>query len=229
MTNKKSFKCLIAGAFTLAALSCGDSRETHVIFETTMGDLDFLLYEETPLHKANFIEHVGNHDYDGMTFNRVIKDFMIQGGISDTEYETNPIYTSQPRENYSVPGEFRLEDGIYHRKGVLGAGRADNDVNPTMSSYQMQIYVTWGRVFDDAGLDRTQERIDRETGGKIKLTEEMREVYKTIGGTPHLDGQYTVFGEVAEGMDVFERIINTPTDSLDAPLTPVVITRAYVK
>ena len=222
--------CFASLAMTIAlATSCGNPQPTHVIFETTMGNLDFVLYEETPLHKANFIEHVNAGDWDGMTFNRVIKDFMIQGGISDREYETNPKYTEVERSSYSVPGEFRLEDGIYHRKGVLGAGRADDDINPEQSSYQMQIYVTWGRVFDDAMIDSVQARLDRQTGGKVKLSDDMIQTYKTIGGTPHLDGQYTLFGEVAEGMDVFEKIITTPTDSLDAPLTPVVITKAYVK
>ncbi|MCQ2133706.1 MAG: peptidylprolyl isomerase [Bacteroidales bacterium] len=203
-----------------------DDTEAKVTFETSMGDMTFLLYNETPRHKDNFLSHVSKGDFDGMTFNRVIKDFMIQGGISDTDYETLPQYTSVPREEYSVDPEFRFEQGIIHRKGVLGAGRADDDVNPGQSSYQMQIYVTWGKVFDDEGLDRTQERLDRQTGGRIKLTDEMREVYKTVGGTPHLDGQYTIFGEIVEGWDVFENIINTQTDSSDAPLVPVVIRKA---
>ncbi len=205
-----------------------DNR-TRVVFETSLGNLEFSLYDETPLHKANFISHVENGDFDGMTFNRVIKDFMIQGGISDYDYENLPQYTQAERSSYSVDPEFRFEQGIIHRKGVLGAGRADDDVNPEQSSYQMQIYVTWGKVFDDEGLDKTQERLDRQTGGKIKLTDEMREIYKTVGGTPHLDGQYTIFGELADGWDVFEKIITTPTDSQDAPLDPVIIKHAFVK
>lgn len=224
-TSARLFTILLA----LMLTSCCKDKRSHVVFETTLGKLEFVLYDETPLHKENFIKHVSAHDFDGMTFNRVIKDFMIQGGISDYEYETSPKYTSVDRSTYSVDPEFRFEQGIIHRKGVLGAGRADDNINPGQSSYEMQIYVTWGKVFDEEGLDAVQARLDRQTGGRIKLTPEMREIYKTVGGTPHLDGQYTIFGEVSDGMDVFEKIINTPTDSTDAPIQDVVIVKAYQK
>ena len=93
----------------------------------------------------------------------------------------------------------------------------------------MQFYIVWGRVFDDEGLDRIQLRLDARTDGRVKLTPEMREVYKTVGGTPHLDGQYTVFGEVVSGLDVVDAIQQVATDTNDRPLTDVRILRAYVK
>ena len=93
----------------------------------------------------------------------------------------------------------------------------------------MQFYIVWGRVFDEAGLDQIQERLDRRTGGSVKLTPEMREVYKTTGGTPHLDGQYTVFGEVVSGLDVVDAIQQVATDDTDRPIEDVRIIRAYLK
>ena len=93
----------------------------------------------------------------------------------------------------------------------------------------MQFYIVWGRVFDDPGLDQIQERLDGRTGGKVKLTPEMREVYKTVGGTPHLDGQYTVFGEVVSGLDVVDAIQQVATDENDRPLEDVRIIRADLK
>ena len=93
----------------------------------------------------------------------------------------------------------------------------------------MQFYIVWGKVFDDEGLDKVQQRIDANTGGRVKLTPEMREVYKTVGGTPHLDGQYTVFGEVVSGMDVVDAIQQVSTDINDRPIEDVRILRAYLK
>ena len=103
------------------------------------------------------------------------------------------------------------------------------DVNPEQRSSAMQFYIVWGRVFDDDGLDHEQERLDQRTGGRVKLTPEMREEYKTIGGTPHLDGQYTVFGEVVSGLDVVDAIQHVETDENDRPLHDVRILRAYLK
>ena len=93
----------------------------------------------------------------------------------------------------------------------------------------MQFYIVWGKIFDDAGLDKVQERLDNRTGGRVKLTPEMREVYKTVGGTPHLDGQYTVFDEVVSGLDVVDAIQRIPTDENDRPLHDVRIIKAYLQ
>ena len=102
-------------------------------------------------------------------------------------------------------------------------------MNPEQRSSAMQFYIVWGKVFDDAGLDQMQERLDVRTGGSVKLTPEMRNVYKTIGGTPHLDGQYTVFGEVVSGLDVVDAIQQVATDENDRPFEDVRIIRAYLK
>ena len=154
---------------------------------------------------------------------------MIQGGDPDSKHAAPGVLLGEGDKPYTVPAEFRLEQGIFHRRGVLAAAREGDDVNPEQRSSAMQFYIVWGKVFDDEGLARVQDRLDARTGGRVKITPEMAEVYKTIGGTPHLDGQYTVFGEVTSGLDVVDAIQQVPTDPNDRPLTDVRILRAYLK
>ena len=194
-----------------------------------MGNIELKLYDLTPLHRDNFRALVKEHAFDSLLFHRVIRDFMIQGGDPDSKYAEPGKVLGDGDRDYTVPAEFRLEDGIFHRRGVLAAAREGDDVNPEQRSSAMQFYIVWGRVFDDEGLDRIQLRLDARTDGRVKLTPEMREVYKTVGGTPHLDGQYTVFGEVVSGLDVVDAIQQVATDTNDRPLTDVRILRAYVK
>lgn len=197
--------------------------------ETTMGTIELKLYDATPLHRDNFRNLVSEGAYDSLLFHRVIKDFMIQGGDPDSKYAESGAFLGDGDKPYTVAPEFRLDDGIFHRRGVLAAAREGDDVNPEQRSSAMQFYIVWGRVFDDDGLDHEQERLDQRTGGRVKLTPEMREEYKTIGGTPHLDGQYTVFGEVVSGLDVVDAIQHVETDENDRPLHDVRILRAYLK
>ena len=210
-------------------LSACNKKEDHVVLETTMGTIELKLYDATPLHSDNFRNLVKEGAYDSLLFHRVIKDFMIQGGDPDSKDAAPGMLLGEGDKPYTVPAEFRLEEGIFHRHGVLAAAREGDDVNPEQRSSAMQFYIVWGRVFDDPGLDQIQERLDGRTGGKVKLTPEMREVYKTVGGTPHLDGQYTVFGEVVSGLDVVDAIQQVATDENDRPLEDVRIIRAYLK
>lgn len=184
---------------------------------------------QTPQHRDNFISLVREGAYDSLLFHRVIKDFMIQGGDPDSKNAAPGMMLGEGDRPYKVPAEFRIADGIFHRRGVLAAAREGDDVNPERASSAMQFYIVWGQVFDDKWLDRIQARLDMYTDSTVKLTQEMRKVYKTIGGTPHLDGQYTVFGEVISGLDVVDAIQNMPTDSLDRPLQDVRILKAYLK
>ena len=169
------------------------------------------------------------HAYDSLLFHRVIPNFMIQGGDPDSKNAEPGAILGEGDRPYTVPAEFRLGKGIFHRRGVIAAAREGDDVNPEQRSSAMQFYIVWGRVFDDETLDRLQDRLDQFTGGKVKLTPEMREAYKTVGGTPHLDGQYTVFGEVVSGLDVVDAIQNVSTDDNDRPLDDVRIIHAYLK
>ena len=217
---------LLAGVWCLSACN---KKEDHVVLETTMGTIELKLYDATPLHRDNFRNLVREGAYDSLLFHRVIKDFMIQGGDPDSKNAAPGSLLGDGDKPYTVPAEFRLDEGIFHRRGVLAAAREGDDVNPEQRSSAMQFYIVWGRVFDEAGLDQIQKRLDRRTGGSVKLTPEMREVYKTTGGTPHLDGQYTVFGEVVSGLDVVDAIQQVATDGNDRPLEDVRIIRAYQK
>ena len=219
---------LLVAIMMLAAVSC-QKKEEVVVMETTEGTIVLKLYDQTPLHRDNFRSLVAEGAFDSLLFHRVIQDFMIQGGDPDSKYAEPGVLLGEGDRDYTVPAEFRLEDGIFHRRGVLAGAREGDDVNPEQRSSAMQFYIVWGKIFDDAGLDKVQERLDNRTGGRVKLTPEMREVYKTVGGTPHLDGQYTVFGEVVSGLDVVDAIQHVPTDENDRPLTDVRILKAYLQ
>ena len=219
---------LLIALMMLAAVSC-QKKEEVVVMETTEGTIVLKLYDQTPLHRDNFRSLVAEGAFDSLLFHRVIQDFMIQGGDPDSKYAEPGVLLGEGDRDYTVPAEFRLEDGIFHRRGVLAGAREGADVNPEQRSSAMQFYIVWGKIFDDAGLDKVQERLDNRTGGRVKLTPEMREVYKTVGGTPHLDGQYTVFGEVVSGLDVVDAIQRVPTDENDRPLTDVRIIKAYLQ
>jgi len=217
---------IIASIFGLTSCKKNNPR---VVMETTMGNIELKLYNETPLHRDNFISLVKESAYDSLLFHRVIRDFMIQGGDPDSKNAEPGALLGEGDLPYTIPSEFRLNKGIFHRRGVLAAAREGDDVNPEQRSSAMQFYIVWGRVFDDESLDRLQERLDQFTGGKVKLTPQMREAYRTVGGTPHLDGQYTVFGEVVSGLEVVEAIQNVATDHNDRPLDDIRIIRAYLK
>jgi peptidyl-prolyl cis-trans isomerase B (cyclophilin B) len=217
---------LIASAL---GLTSNKKKGVRVMLETTKGNIELKLYNETPLHRDNFKKLVKEGAYDSLLFHRVIRDFMIQGGDPDSKRAQSGAELGEGDKPYTLPAEFRLEEGIYHRRGVLAAAREGDDVNPEQRSSAMQFYIVWGKIYDDEGLDKIQERLDARTGGRVKMTPEMRETYKTVGGTPHLDGQYTVFGEVVSGLDVVDAIQQVPTDENDRPLEDVRILKARIK
>lgn len=221
-------KLLILALLPLLVFACKKS-ENIVVMETTKGVIELKLYDATPLHRDNFVKLVKEGAYDSLLFHRVIQDFMIQGGDPDSKNAAPGAPLGEGDRPYTVPAEFRLDQGIFHRRGVLAAAREGDDINPEQRSSAMQFYIVWGKIFDDEGIENVQKRLDGRTGGKVKLTPEMCEVYKTVGGTPHLDGQYTVFGEVISGLEVVDSIQRVPTDSLDRPVEDVRIIKAYLK
>ncbi len=192
-----------------------------------MGDIIIALYNETPLHRDNFLSHVEKGDYNGVLFHRVIKDFMIQTGDPTTrppemKYPNTPKVSDQ-----KVPAEFVFPK-LFHRKGVVAAAREGDEVNPERMSSATQFYIVVGKRRAEWELDRIQNRISEATNGEIVLTPEIRETYGRIGGTPHLDGQYTVFGEVFAGMDVVEAIQSTETDDSNHPLQDIRVIKAEI-
>ena len=214
--------------FLLVTTSSAMAQErAEVLLETTEGNIRIALYNETPQHRDNFLKLVKMHVYDSLLFHRVIKDFMIQGGDLNSKYAKpgQPLGTGEL--DYTIEPEFRLPQ-LFHRRGVVAAAREPDEVNPEMRSGACQFYIVWGRQLNDVAIGRVQQRLDTLTKGQVQLTPEMIEVYKTQGGTPHLDGQYTVFGEVLQGLDVVDKIQQSATDKRHRPFTDVRILRATV-
>lgn len=198
-------------------------RRRDIEFITTQGDIILRLSDSTPLHRDNFLRLVKSHYFDSVLFHRVIHNFMIQGGdpLSKHAKPGEPLGNGGP--DYTIPAEFRVT--LFHRKGVLAAAREGDDVNPQKASSASQFYIVQGKVFTDAGLDSVETY--RLHGRKIPADE--REVYKTLGGTPHLDQNYTVFGEVIKGLDVVDKIAAVPTSKgvdRDRPIEDVRILKA---
>ena len=197
-------------------------RKRDVQLETTYGNIIIRLSDSTPLHRDNFLKLVKVGFYDSVLFHRVIQNFMIQSGDPNSKNAAagQPLGNGGP--NYTIPAEFRQT--LFHKKGVIAAARTGDNVNPQKASSGSQFYIVQGRTFTDAGLDSVENfRLKR------KIPAEQREVYKTIGGTPHLDQNYTVFGEVVKGMDVVDKIAAVQTSKgvdRDRPLQDVRIIKA---
>ena len=224
MKNKKLTLTLLALALMVGSANAQTST-SEVLLETTAGNIRIALFDETPLHRDNFLKLVKEHVYDSLLFHRVIKDFMIQSGDLHSKHAQPGQRLGSGDYNYTVEAEFRLPK-IFHRRGMVAMAREGDRVNPERRSSACQFYIVWGKVYNDARLMKVQERLD--TTAHVQLTPEMQEVYKTVGGVPHLDGQYTVFGEVVEGLDVVDRIQQSATDPNDRPLEDIRILRATV-
>jgi peptidyl-prolyl cis-trans isomerase B (cyclophilin B) len=198
-------------------------RKKDVLLQTNMGDIAIRLSDSTPLHRDNFLKLVKEGFYDSVLFHRVIKNFMIQSGDPNSKNAPagQPLGNGSP--GYTIPAEFRTT--LFHKKGIIAAARQGDDVNPMKESSGSQFYITQGKIFSDAGLDSVETY--RLNGRKIP--QDQREVYKTIGGTPHLDQNYTVFGEVVKGLDVVDKIATVATSRAqdrDRPLENVIIVKA---
>ena len=217
--------------FVLFTLHCSlftawsQSSSTEVLLETTAGNIRIALYDETPQHRDNFLKITKMGIYDSLLFHRVIKDFMIQSGDTNSKHAKPGQLLGTGDFDYTTEAEFRLPQ-IFHHRGIVAMAREGEDKNPELRSSACQFYIVWGKVFDDARLAKMQERLD--TTSHVKMTPEMIETYKTVGGTPHLDGLYTVFGEVVEGMDIVEQIQQVKTDKNDRPLEDIRILKATV-
>lgn len=232
-----------------------------VKIETKLGDIVVRLYDETPIHRDNFIKLAREGYYDGTLFHRVIKNFMIQGGDPDSKGAPAGKMLGVGGPDYTLEAE--IKDGLFHKRGALAAARQGDEVNPERRSSGSQFYIVWGQVYNDgqlkqlskqlkmqliqqafnalaashradimqmrrnrdqAGLQALQDKLIAEAEAQVKgdgLTSEQQKIYTTIGGTPHLDGQYTVFGEVEDGLDVVEMIQNSATARGDRPVDDI--------
>lgn len=223
---KKAMMALLALVLCISARA-QDSLQ-QVLLETSMGNIRVALYNDTPLHRDNFLKLVNSGYYNGCIFQRVIKDFMIQAG--DEHYRKHADGKEEHFElDYTIPAEIRYP-AHYHKRGQLCAARMGDDMNPTKASGSTDFYITWGRNFSERQMEYYTERL-KQRGTAYAIPEgEVYQGYIKYGGVPHLDNGYTVFGEVLEGMDVVDAIQNVETDKNDndRPLTDVVILRSTV-
>ena len=235
----------------MSVISCSSkSSEAIVRIKTTHGNIKIKLYNETPIHRDNFLKLAKEGYFDGTLFHRVIKDFMIQGGDSNSKGAQPGAALGHGGPDYTLPAEFNYPE-LFHKKGALAAARQDDQQNPEKRSSGSQFYIVHGEVYDDAKLTKVENKIRDakrrdifnhlfmqyndslntlqqlgEQSGMLNIQnfvmnevvriygeepefsipENIKEVYNTSGGTPHLDGNYTVFGEVIEDKNIFEKI-----------------------
>ena len=224
-------KRLLIILLSALAVACGDNKpvsNAEVKLTTTMGDVTVRLSDLTPIHRDNFLQLTEEGYFDGLLFHRVIGNFMIQGGdprtrnIKGSEFDVNAEESGNPRYWEKIPAEICFPQ-LYHRRGALAAAREGDVVNPERKSSRTQFYIVWGRTFDAQQLERMEQHLAMQG---ITLPEHILEAYMNEGGTPHLDGQYTVFGEVTEGLDIVEKIQGVTTDDMDRPLEDVRIIKA---
>ena len=267
---KKTIFCMLM-AFSLTAISCASGeQETIVALETTAGTIRLKLYDDTPGHRDNFLQNVKQGLYDGVTFHRIIRNFMIQTGDPFTRPGEVADTT---KKDPTIPAEI-VYPRHYHKRGSIGAAREGDDENPRKESNKFQFYIVTGKHYSDAGLSELERiayqnkvekiynentknytaRLDamrrqRDRDGVSDLldsilteaqaevaanppapfTSEQKRIYKSRGGSPWLDGEYTVFGEVIEGMKIVEDIERVKTGSGDKPLREIRIIKATIE
>ena len=197
-------------------MSENQAQQTKVKMKTSMGDVTILLYDDTPIHKENFINLVTKKEYDGVLFHRVIPGFMIQAGDPTSK---NPKPGQQLGVNSigsTIPAEFK--PNRIHKRGALAAARQGDQVNPKKESSGSQFYIVTGKMWSVKELEQLEAQ-----GYHPKFTPDQKTTYTTVGGYPPLDYQYTVFGEVTEGIDIVEKIGNAPRDPSDRPKNDIKI------
>ncbi|MEM7103052.1 MAG: peptidylprolyl isomerase [Bacteroidota bacterium] len=205
--NGKKFKTQTKTIHVTAPKNC------TVQMITDYGTMTILLYDETPLHRDNFIKLAEDGFFDDLLFHRVINGFMVQGGDPGSRNATPGARLGTGGPGYTVPAEF--VDSLVHIKGALAAARQADQINPERRSSGSQFYIVQGRTWTDEQLDG----FERNQG--FKYNAEDRETYKTVGGTAQLDMQYTVFGKVVEGLDVIDKIAAVRTAPGDRPVEDV--------
>lgn len=246
---------------TISNITKSQEKEPVVVIRTQYGDMRFKLYNETPLHRDNFVKLVKEGYFKDLLFHRVIKDFMIQGGDPNSRAATDTTHLGKGGPGYTIPAEI-IYPHLYHKKGALAAARTGNDSNPNKESSGSQFYVVVGKKFSEKDLRKMEdEKIERARQSKYndlqaqhketikrfyssddrdgladfrqglyaqagewaetenpRYSEEEREAYKKDGGTPHLNNEYTVFGEMVDGWDVLDKLQKVKTSSNDRPV-----------
>lgn len=206
----KKLILFLAIAFTIA--SCNSDKTRKVEIQTSYGNMTVELFNSTPLHRDNFVKLVKEGYYDDLLFHRIINNFMIQGGDPESKNAPMDKRLGNGGPGYRLPAEI----GEKHFKGRLAAARTGDSVNPNRESSGSQFYIVDGNPSNDGTLDQLAQT------NKVTYTQEDRDIYKSVGGTPFLDGQYTVFGQVTEGLEVVDIIAQVQTQKPgDRPLEDV--------
>lgn len=232
---KRLLLCVLLALCASMPTEAKRTKPRIVRLETTCGTIRVELSDETPIHRDNFLKLVAEGTLDSTLFHRVIKDFMIQGGDPTSRIRRQADGTlSSPSRNqqlgegdlgYTLPAEFRLP-WLYHVRGALAAAREGDDVNPEQRSSASQFYIVYGRSWSENALGKMRASLKEMD---IEMTRDMWDNYLQKGGSPHLDGQYTVFGRVIDGMKVLKEIQARPTDAQDRPVEDVVLLRAIIE
>ena len=184
--------------------------ETLVLIDTDMGKIKVRLYNDTPLHRDNFIKNIKENRYDGLLFHRVIKQFMVQAGDVTSKDAPMDKHLGDGDLSYTIPAEIVFPK-YFHKRGMLCAARTPDDVNPEKASSATQFYIVTGKFFTEMELDK----MTKEKG--TEFTPEQKQAYMLEGGAPHLDNNYTIFGEVVKGMKAVDKIQFTETNADDRP------------
>lgn len=222
------FSLLLMTAFPLSSYPrTGGDDHQHVRFETTAGTFVVALYDDTPVHRDNFLRLVRDGFYDGLLFHRVIEGFMVQAGDPDSRNARPGQLLGEKSEGDPLPAEIRYP-GHYHLRGALAAARLGDAVNPERRSSGSQFYIVWGSRMSRQELDAVFEYTAQFLPEGEELHSNVYTDYEILGGAPHLDGQYTVFGEVVEGFKVIKKMQRADTDANDRPLTDIRILKATV-
>lgn len=227
MTKKITFLLVFLSFFFCAFSQRVDKQAKkgdatyYVKIETSYGNMVVKLYNETPKHRDNFIKLVNDGTYNDLLFHRVINKFMIQGGDPNSRDAKPGQMLGDGDMGYTIPAEF--VPGLYHKKGALAAARQGDDVNPQKASSGCQFYLVQGDIWTADRLKMVEARMGKS------FTAEQTETYATIGGTPFLDGDYTVFGEVVEGIEVIDKIAAVQCGPMDRPLQDVKMKMSVLK
>lgn len=214
-------KISIVFSLLLACLMSMGQERTKVVISTSKGEMIVELYDEAPLHKANFIKLAESGMLNNTLFHRVIPGFMIQGGDPDSKGAAKGAELGNGGPGYTIPAEF--VEGLFHRKGALAAARMGDAVNPKKESSGSQFYIVEGQRMSPQQLESFGKRMNK------RFSDEEVQVYTTEGGTPHLDGAYTVFGQLIEGMEVIERISSVKRDSRNRPVEDIQMTVTIIQ
>jgi peptidyl-prolyl cis-trans isomerase B (cyclophilin B) len=219
MKSKIFFALILSSALVINSGLTKHPKKVEIIeIKTSLGNMYAYLYDNTPKHKENFLKLAKEGFFDSTTFHRVIKEFMIQGGDPYSKDPAKANLAGQGGPGYTIEAEFRPE--YIHKKGAIAAARLGDMQNPQKASSGSQFYIVQGRPMNDMELKMMEDRFKAKNPAYV-MSDSVKQIYKTVGGTPFLDTEYTVFGEVIKGLDVIDRIAAVQTGRADKPVTDV--------